>query len=206
MKKKKQQIVLIHGGMTFKNRKDYIRYLKTRTVSVKKKKRWHGEYLERQLGKYIDIIQPRMPLSDNARYEDWKICFERHIPFLRNGVILVGGSLGGIFLAKYLSEHTFPKRIRSVYLVCPPFDNSLPGEDLVGGFKLKNDLSRLEKNTPRLTLLFSKKDKVVPPFHAKKYAHKLKRAKIIIYPHIKGHFQIETFPEIVTMIKKDFKA
>ena len=191
--------------MTFKNRKDYIQYLKTRDISIGKRKRWHGDYLDQKLGKYCEIIRPKMPTAEYARYEDWKIHFERHIPYMRNGVILVGSSLGGIFLAKYLSEHTFPKKIRFVYLVCPPFDNSLPGEDLLGGFRLTNNLSRLEKNTPRLTLLFSKKDKVVPPFHAKKYARKLKRAKIIIYPHIKGHFQIGTFPEIVRMIKDDLR-
>ena len=203
--KKKPQIFFIHGGMTFKSRKDYIQYLKTRDISLVKKKRWHGDYIDQKLGKCCEIIRPMMPIAENAKYEDWKIYFERYIPHLRHGVILIGGSLGGIFLAKYLSEHTFPKKIRSVYLVCPPFDNSLPGEDLLGGFRLTNNLSRLEKNTPRLTLLFSKKDKVVPPFHAKKYARKLKRAKIIIYPHIKGHFQIGTFPEIVRMIKDDLR-
>ena len=205
--KKKAQILYVHGAMTFKNRKDYIHYLKTRDISTKKKRRWHQEDFDKQLGRYVDIIRPRMPLSENAKYADWKIHFERHIPHLRNGVILIGGSLGGIFLAKYLSEHRFPKKIGSVYLVCPPFDNSdsLPGEDTVGGFTLKKDLSFLEKNARKLTLLFSKNDVIVPPIHAEKYARKLKHANIIIYKHIKGHFQIEKFPEIVRMIKEDLK-
>ncbi|MEK7134325.1 MAG: alpha/beta fold hydrolase [Patescibacteria group bacterium] len=201
--KKKTQILFIHGGMTFKSRKDYIQYLKTRDISLVKKKRWHGDYMDQKLGKRCEIIRPMMPIAENAKYEDWKIYFERYIPHLRHGVILIGGSLGGIFLAKYLSEHTFPKRIRSIYLVCPPFDNSLPGEDLVGGFILQKNLSRLEKSARRLTLLFSKNDDVVPPAHAEKYARKLKHANIIIYKHIKGHFQIEKFPEIVRMINDD---
>jgi len=146
-----------------------------------------------------------MPLAENAHYEDWKVHFKRYIPRLRHGVILVGGSLGGIFLAKYLSENTFPKRIRSVYLVAPPFDNSLTTEDLVGGFSLPRNLSRLEKQVPRLVLMFSKNDRVVPPAHAVKYAKKLTRAEINIYKHIKGHFQVERFPQIVQMIRKDIK-
>ena len=41
----------------------------------------------------------------------------------------------------------------STYLICPPFDDTVPGEDLVGGFKLKSDLSLLEKNSKNLYLV-----------------------------------------------------
>lgn len=113
--------------------------------------------------------------------------------------------MGGIFLAKYLSENKFPKKIRATYLVCPPFDNTLTGEYLVGGFTLKSNLSLIEKNSKELNLLFSQDDDVVPVSHAKKYAAKLKNANIIVYKHIKGHFQISEFPEIIEMIKRDVR-
>ncbi len=163
--------------------------------------RWGGEYLDEKLGKNFEIIRPRMPLQDNARYEDWKIHFERYIPFLRDGVILIGNSLGGIFLAKYLSENRFPKRIASLFLVCPPFDDTLTEEDLCGGFNLKSDLSLMEKNAEHIHLLFSKDDTTVPVSHAEKYEAKLKHAKVHIYKSKNGHFQISTFPEIVKMIR-----
>lgn len=146
-----------------------------------------------------------MPFQDNAKYRDWVVHFERYFPELKNNIILIGQSLGGVFLAKYLSENRFPKKILSVYLVCPPFDDTLPAERLVGGFKLKSDLSLIEKNTKNLYLLFSKNDDVVPVSHAAKYAKKLPNAKIVIYKHIKGHFRITAFPEIVRMIKRDVK-
>ncbi len=202
---KKTQIFLIHGGNTFKNRKDYLHYLKTREVSIEKKPKWALEYLNKELGKKFDIIRPRMPLPEDAKYEDWKLHFERHISYLRNGVILIGGSLGGIFLAKYLSEHKFPKKILSIYLVCPPFYNSLSQEDLAGGFKLKSNLSLLEKNSKNLYLMFSEDDDVVPVSHAEKYRKKLKNAKIIIYKSKNGHFRVSTFPEIVKLLKGDIK-
>lgn len=200
------QVFYIHGGMTFKNKKDYLHFLRHREVSIEKKVKWSGEYLEKKLGKQFQIIRPRMPLGDNAKYSEWKIHFERFFPQLKNNIILIGESLGGVFLAKYLSENRFPKKILATYLVCPPFDNSLPGEDLVGGFTLKTDLSLMEKNSPRLHLLFSRNDDVVPVYHAKKYAAKLKNAQIIVYKHIKGHFQVAKFPEIVKMIKKDVRG
>ena len=203
--KKKTQIFLIHGGSTFKNKKDYLSHLKNKEVSIEKKIRWSDDYLDKELGKKFEIIRPRMPLSENAKYSDWKLYFERFIPLLKNNVILIGNSLGGIFLAKYLSEHKFPKKILSTYLVCPPFDDTIPTEDLVGGFKLKSNLSLLEKNSKNLYLLFSKNDDVVPVSHAEKYRNKLKNAKIIIYKNKNGHFKISKFPEIVEMIKSDSK-
>ena len=191
--------------MTFKNNKDYLRFLKTREISIERKIRWSGDYLNKELGKNFEIIRPRMPLQDNAEYNDWKIHFERHIPYLRNNVILIGESLGGIFLAKYLSEHKFPKKILSTYLICPPFDNTLTGEDLTNGFKLKSNLSLIEKNSKNLYLLFSKDDDVVPISHAKKYERKLKNAKIITYKSKNGHFNVPKFPEIVKLIKADIR-
>lgn len=199
------QILFIHGGMTFKNEKNYLKYLKTREISLEKYSSWSGDYLDKKLGKNFVVIRPRMPLSENARYSDWKIHFERFLPKLGKNIILMGNSLGGIFLAKYLSENKLKRKAISTYLICPPFDDALPGEDLVGGFNLKSDLSLLEKNSKNLYLLFSKNDPVVPPSQAKKYAAKLKNATIIVYDHIEGHFQVSEFPEIVKMIKTDVK-
>lgn len=131
--------------------------------------------------------------------------FKRYIPLLEGDFVLIGSSLGGIFLAKYLSENKLPKKSLATYLVCPPYDGSLPTEDLVGGFRLKSDLSLLEANTRRLHLLFSKDDDSVPVAHAEKYAKKLKNADIVIYKSKNGHFNVSKFPEIVKMIKEDCK-
>ena len=203
--KKKTQILIIHGGMTFKNKKDYLHFLKTRKILIKKKINWSDNYLDKKIGKDFEIIRPHMPLPDDAKYDEWKIHFERYLPYLRNNIILIGSSLGGIFLAKYLSENKFHKKILSIYLIGAPFDNTLSGEDLVGGFKLKADLSLIGKNSEKLNLLFSKDDDIVPVSHAKKYKDKLKNVNVIIYNNITGHFKISKFPEIIKMIKKDAK-
>jgi predicted alpha/beta hydrolase family esterase len=202
--KVKKQILLIHGGMTFKNHKDYIHYLKNKTINIDGYISWSGEYLNKKLGSDFQIIRPTMPLKDNAKYEEWKIFFERYIPYLKNNVILIGVSLGGIFLAKYLSEHKFPKKIKAIFLVCAPFDNSHSDEDLVGGFKLKANISLLEQNTKNLNLLFSADDDCVQVYHAEKYRQKLTKANIVIYKNKNGHFKVPVFPEIINMIKALF--
>lgn len=201
----KKQILMIHGGMTFKNYKDYLNYLKNKEVKLDKNPKWSEDYINKELGKDFQIIKPRFPLSDNAKYRDWKIWFERYIPLLNDNCILIGNSLGGIFLAQYLSENKFPKKILSTYLICAPFDNTLPDEDLVGGFKLKSDISLLEKSSKNLYLMFSEDDDVVPISHAEKYRKKLKNSNIIIYKSKNGHFKISKFPEIIKMIKNDIK-
>lgn len=203
--KKKIQIFIVHGGMTFKNRNDYLHFLKTRKISIEERIRWTDEFFKKNLSNNFEIIKPRMPLQDNAKYEEWKIHFERYFSQLKNNIILIGSSLGGIFLAKYLSENKFPKKILSIYLISPPFDNTLSGEELVGGFKLKSDLSLLEKSSKNLYLMFSKDDDVVPVSHAEKYRKKLKNATIIIFKSKNGHFKISEFPEIIKMIKSDVK-
>ncbi len=202
---KKITVLIIHGGMTFKSQRDYLHYLKSKRVSLEPRVSWAGNYLEKNLGKRFHIVRPRMPLQDNAKYKDWKIMFERYLPLIKGRYILIGSSLGGVFLAKYLSENKLERKALSAYLVCPPFDNSLSGEDLVGGFTLTADLSEIEKNCKNLYLLFSHDDDVVPPSHAKKYAAKLKRAHILVLKGKNGHFNIPAFPEIATFIKTDAK-
>jgi len=204
--KYKSQILYIHGGATFRNRRRYLDFLKNRPVCAGERIRWNEDYLDRSLGAKCEIIRPKMPCPERADYADWKIHFERHIPLLRDNVILAGTSLGGLFLARYLAENSFPRKILSAYLICPPFDNTLPGEEICGGFRLPLSLKLMEKSCNRLTLCFSKDDTTVPVSHAKKYARRLKKADIIIYDNKNGHFKVPEFPELVSMIKSDLSS
>ena len=201
----KPQLVFIHGGNTFKSREDFFNELKKLEVSLEKPKKWNEEYFEENLKDDFEIIKLKMPLKENARYIEWKVYFEKYIPFLKDNLILVGNSLGGIFLAKYLSENKFPKKIISTYLISPPYDNSLPVEDLVGGFELKDDLSLIEKNSQKVVLFFSKDDTIVPISHSENYKKHLKNSKFIICENKNGHFFVPEFPEILEMIKDDLK-
>jgi len=199
----KFQILFVHGGMTFKNRGDYLDYLRNKEVRLTEEIRWTDKYLEESLEERFQIIKPRMPLKDNSNYEEWKIVFGNYLNAMRDNVILVGSSLGGIFLSKYLSENKVNKKILSVYIIAAPFDNSMIGEDLAGGFELGEDLSLIEKNCDDVTLIFSKDDDCIPISHADKYRDKLKNSKIVIYESKGGHFKIGEFPEIIEMIRED---
>ena len=152
----KTDILYIHGGMTFRNQKDYLNYLSNnKSIYLEDKVKWSGKYLTEKMGRNIRVIRPNMPLKDNAKYEDWKIYFERHLSLLNKNYILIGESLGAIFLSKYLSENKLKNKAKSVYMIAAPFDDSIKGEDLVGGFKLKSDLSLIHQNTNRVFLMCS---------------------------------------------------
>src|SRR5688572_4980106 len=113
-KARKINVLIVHGGMTFKSEKDYLKYLKTKKVSLAKKPFWEGA-LQEDLGRKFSVTMPRMPLSDNAKYRDWKILFERYLALQGRNYILIGASLGGVFLAKYLSENRLKQKPRAVY-------------------------------------------------------------------------------------------
>jgi len=197
-------LLLIHGGMTFKDDRTYVSYLKRRPISLEKSRRWRDAYLEKSIGPRFEVIRPRMPLSENANYRDWKIWFERHLAIIQGRPVLVGHSLGGIFLAKYLSENKLKYKAHGVYLVAPPFDSRDlgEGESLVGGFELKQNLSLLAKNTDYLHLFFSTDDPIISARHARKYQNLLPKESITVLKN-RGHFSTPTFPEIVKLIKSE---
>jgi hypothetical protein len=199
----KKQIFIIHGGKTFSKRKDYLENLKEKHVSLEKRERWREEYLDQELGSKFQIIRPRMPCKKNAHYEEWKIYFERFISLLRDDIIFIGYSLGGVFLAKYLSENKFPKKIKGLYLVAAPFDDSIEEEELCNGFELRDNLSLIEENCSNIKLFFSEDDNIVPISHAQKYKDKISKAEIIICKNKNGHFQVSEFPELVRHIKDE---
>lgn len=198
----KRQIVVIHGGRTFNTHKEYISYLKNQDVTIesfKARKDWKGS-LEETLGKDFEILAPQMPNKTNARYEEWKIWLERIVPFVNNDVVFVGHSLGGGFLAKYLSENLFSKKIKAVFLVAAPFDNENITEESVDDFALPPSLEKFAEQVGKIYLFHSKDDPVVPFAHVNKYKKTLPNSEMVIFAD-RQHFNQESFPEIVALLK-----
>ena len=199
----KKQVVIIHGGTTFDTYKKYIAFLKKRKISLDKLLRPHQGWkntLQKELGENFEVLRPRMPNGTNARYKEWKIWFERIILFLGKEVILLGHSLGGVFLAKYLSETDFPVKIKATILVAAPFDDSDRKESLTD-FKLPASLKKFAKQGGEIYLIQSKDDPSVPFEQLEKYKQALPSVKTMIFDD-REHFNQETFPEIIQLIKQ----
>lgn len=199
----KKQVLFIHGGEVCNSHEEYVENLKTvslRDVFTHPQQRWSLS-LRESLGAEFEVCMPVMPNKYDAQYADWKIWFERHLEMFHDGVILVGHSLGGIFLAKYLSENEFPLKIKSLYLIAAVAPEESGGLSGVTSFSFNlSDLTNLSKQVQNIHIFQSKDDFVVPFSHAEKYHDALPGSHLHTFED-RGHFLQEEFPELIEEIK-----
>ena len=194
-----KNIIIIHGGNTLANHSDYIDHIKN--IEIDKTRLYSTiewkQTISDKLGLNYEVLNPRMPNASYARYDEWKLYFEAVTKVLDNNVILIGHSLGGIFLAKYLSENKFPKKIDALFLLAAPYEKN--GESL-GDFKLGTNLDKVNKQVKKIYILHSEDDPVVPMTDSDKYISALPSAELVVFED-KGHFNTEEFSGLVYLIK-----
>jgi hypothetical protein len=201
--KHKQQILLIHGGTTYKSYDEYFESLKNKIPKLEwilSRRDWKNE-LQDQLGENFSVYAPQMPNKQNSQYEEWKILFEKIVDLLDENFILIGHSLGGAFLAKYLSENNVNKKIKKTFLVAVPFDDEGMINEPLYSFLRKRDLKNLERQAGEIFIYQSKDDFAVPFNHLEKYKKELTSANIREFED-RNHFLQESIPELVVDIKK----
>lgn len=201
------QVIYIHGAEIFATHEEYIKYLKQSSVKLSSSRKWNREYLQEELEGITEFYCPNMPRGNaNPYYPEWEIFFSKLLEELNENIVLVGCSIGGIFLAKYLSEHRIDNNIVSLYLVASPYEREDGAEEYIQRqFELREDLKHIYNNTNKITLLFSKDDDCVPISNINKYKQELPNAKYEVYESKNGHFVVEEFPELIEMIKEDIE-
>jgi len=194
-----KQIVVIHGGNAFETYEEYLNDLRAREPSIERimKIGWKMQ-LGNALGSDYLVLNPKMPNADNARYLEWKIWFEKLINIFDEEVIMIGHSLGGIFLTKYLSENKYPKKIKATFLISAPY-NTEDDHPLVD-FNIEKDLDGVIQQGGKIFLYHSRDDEVVPFSNCERYQRELPEATVKVFED-RGHFNSEEFPEIVEDIK-----
>lgn len=197
-----KQIVVLHGGDTFNTREEYQSYLRSLTT-IKENFSVTSDWkysLGRKLSDEYEILNPRMPNSNDAEYLEWEIWFEKLIPMLGDEVILIGHSLGGSFLIKYLATKKIDRKPLATILVSPPYDG-LASYEPTYSFTAPADLRLLEEQAGQLYLIHSEDDPVVSFEEHKIYKSKLDTVKVLIFKD-RQHFNQEEFPELITLINK----
>ena len=203
----KKQVVTIHGGSTNDTYEEYIKELKAfkldrDDITFNPTTRGWRHNLQSALGDGYEVFSPEMPSWMNSKYLEWKIWFEKLFPFLDDGPVFIGHSLGGIFLAKYFAENADMKKTSGVFLVAAPY--CAKSKFGMADFVLPDDLGRLEKLGDKLHLYHSEDDPIVHFSDLKKYQKLLPGALITVFKD-REHFRQPEFPEIVRDILEAFK-
>lgn len=200
-----KQVFFIHGGTSaFDTYEQFIDYLKGMKVDLANaNKRAWPQLLQESLGPDYEVFWLRMPNRENAKYEEWRIWFSKYVPLIQNGAVLIGHSLGAIFLAKYLATEDVPVTIAGTFLVAAPHTSGGSGEYSrdMGQFTPPDNLEKFAQQGGAIFLYHSKDDPVVSFAELAKYQAALPSATVRIFED-RGHFYgQESFPELVADIK-----
>ena len=134
-------------------------------------------WLKETLGQDYQLVHPKMPKPDAPEYAQWKSNLEKELARLTGELILVGHSLGGFVLLKYLSEEPFDRPVAGLFLISAPFwkaDKDWRGES----FSLARNFPEKLPPLRKVFLYHSKDDPIVPFAHVILYSAKLAAATV----------------------------
>lgn len=158
-----------------------------------------AESLQRALGVDYDVQCPRMPDEANVPYREWMAEIARRLSAATGPVTLVGHSVGGSMLLKYLCDEPHASRVAGVYAIAAPYwgaDEEWQWDDVM----LPADAAaRLAGDWP-LMLYHSLDDEVVPFAHLARYAAKLPRATVRAFDG-RGHQFKNDLTEVASDIR-----
>ncbi|MDP8947312.1 MAG: alpha/beta fold hydrolase [Actinomycetota bacterium] len=155
--------------------------------------------LQDALGAAYDVRYPKMPDEDRPLYEAWRERIAKELAAPEGEVILVGHSLGGSILLKYLSEGEVEKPVAGLFLVATPYWGVDDWE--VGEYALREDFASKIPKEITMFLYHSRDDEVVPFAHAALYAQKLPRVTVREFDG-RGHQFGEDLSEVAQDIKR----
>ena len=182
--------------------KDYLEALRTKEVDLERMRprvSWLNT-LDTALGQGFDVFTPRMPSGDNAQYAQWASWFSRIMTALDRPVVLVGHSLGAMFLVKYLSEQETGHDIQGLLLVAGRYDDPKCTHPHTS-FTLEGDVSSLTKKAERVVFFHSADDPVVPYESFERFRTAAPNADFLAFEG-RGHFLDDPFPELISVIKE----
>ncbi len=203
----KKQLVYIRGGESFIDRNDFLEHLQTKSLHhmpgqsrIEIEKFWK-ESLADELGEAWQVIIPPMPNRQNAHYDEWKIWFERHFEYLNDDAVIVGCSLGAMFLGRYLTEEELPFSAGAVFLLAAGVPVEGEENNDYGDFLIDLEaVAEVTKKNKNVVIMHSKDDFVVPFEHGEKLSKAMPEAEFVTFED-KNHFLVEEFPELISKIK-----
>ena len=209
-KKHKSNVVLIHGGEIWNTKETYRSKLQNGDLNSywyqsKEgfKRTFKSDLKDFCKDDHISFIDPQMPNKTNADYTKWKWVFEQSLPFITSETILVGHSLGSMFLTKYLSENKL--EFKSVFLVSGGLwkDSETKILDFDTKWGIGEDFSLLSCYDNKINIVHSKDDNVIDFQRSLDLKEKLPNANFIELEGF-GHLN-QQCEELLDLLKKRLK-
>jgi hypothetical protein len=157
--------------------------------------------LRNALGDTYEVHYPKMLKESDPDYLRWKPRIRKELAALKGRIILIGHSLGGSFLLKYLSEEKTSIRIAGIFLMATPYWGG-DGWRYAGYKRValpKDFVTKLPSGTP-IFFYHSRDDEVVPFAHLALYRKKLPKATIRVLAG-RGHQFNNDLSEVATDVK-----
>ena len=159
-----------------------------------------ADSLERELGAAYAVQCPQMPDEENSRYLQWKAEIDSRLAAMEGLVVLVGHSVGGSVLLKYLCDGKPPRQIAGLFVIAAPYWGASEFWSWDQGALPADAATRLAGDWP-LIFYQSVDDEVVPFAHLAMYAAKLPRATIREFGG-RGHQFKNDLSEVAADIKR----
>ena len=156
------------------------------------------KHLRQSLGSAYRVSCPAMPAPTKPSYERWKLELEKLLPGGKSPPILVGHSLGGSVLLKYISEHTPKVAAAGLFVVAAPYWGSTDWK--VKEFVLRKSFARSIPKALKIYLYQSRNDEALEIGHLLRYSKAIPRATVRILD-FGGH----TFKEGLLQLAEDIQ-
>lgn len=202
---KKKQIIYIHGASTWASKEDFLEAFRPYPYDPYDNFLKWPDWVKAGLDSEYEFFAPTMPCREYADYDAWKIMFEKTFPYLnKEDLVLIGWSMGAIFLLRYLSENELPYRAKQVHIVAPSIsDEGVENNEKIGNFQPQLDkLPRIQSQVEEIFLYHSKDDHICPFVHSQKIFEVLPEINFSIFEQ-RGHFYHNAFPELFANIPSD---
>lgn len=134
------------------------------------------ESLKKSLGSEYVLHHPIMPDPENPRYLPWKMALQGALPVGGNKVVLIGHSLGGSVIVKYLSEGMVQVPVAGLFLVAAPYWGTRGWT--VNEFMFGPHFESKMPDVGAVKIYHSRNDRWVPFSHSSFYARKLQGSEV----------------------------
>ncbi|MGG3640940.1 alpha/beta fold hydrolase [Bacillus gobiensis] len=157
-------------------------------------------YLHDELDEGVHLLLPKMPFPKNPKYELWREKLDQELSALEGEVILIGHSLGGSVLIKYLSEVACDLSIIGLFMIAAPYWNKEDSDWHSSEYMLPENFASKLPQISKIFLYHSTDDEIVPYTHLNHFKEKLPEATARVLSG-NEHFFNDGLPELVDDLK-----